>query len=443
MIYKSLLITSLIISSSFSLGFEELATSNKDNLTLEKAVELSLRNDPWLLGNQYSQNAIENKSISVGTYADPKITISAGNLPTDTFNTKQEAMTQLNIGVSQIFPRGDSLEIKQEQLSLQASQFPFQREDRKAKTVMQVTQLWLEAFKAQESIALIEKDYSLFSQLADIAESSYASTRGKTKQQDIIRAQLELTRLDDRLTRLKQQKDMYLSKLSEWIYDFSNDKQLNKNLLESLNLKLPNTLPSISLFSKKFKEKKDDQAVLEEFSNHPVIKSIEQKIKAISKDINLAREEYKPQFGLNASYGLRDKDLKGNSRSDLFSLGVSFDIPIFTKNKQDRDLQAAILKTKSVRTEKLLELRKLYTSYLATKANFERLQEREKLYDGKLLSEMNDQAEASLTSYTNDVGDFSEVVRSRISELNAKIDALNIHVEIQKNYYSNELFFYS
>jgi hypothetical protein len=53
---------------------------------------------------------------------------------------------------------------------------------------------------------------------------------------------------------------------------------------------------------------------------------------------------------------------------------------------------------------------------------------------------MNEQAAASLTAYTNDDGDFAEVVRARIAELNAKIDALNIDVDRQKtiiqiNYY--------
>lgn len=443
MIYKSLLVASLVISSSFSQGLENLKISHKDNLTLEKAVRLSLKNDPWLIGNRYSQSAVENKSIAAGTYPDPKITLGAANLPTDTFNTRQEAMTQLNVGISQIFPRGDSLEIKQEQFNLKASQFPYQREDRKAKIIVQVTKLWLEVFKVQESIALIKKDYALFSQLVDITESNYSTTRGKTKQQDIVRAQLELTKLDDRLTRLKQQQEIYLAKLSEWIYDYSNDKQLNENILNSLTLSLPNSLPKIEVISKITNKSDNVEIILNELKNHPSIKNIDQKIKAISKDINLAKEAYKPQFGVSANYGLRNSDLNGNNRADLFSLGVSFDIPIFTKDRQDKNLEAAILKTKSVKTEKTIELRRLYSEYVATKANLQRLNEREKLYSDKLLSQMNEQAEASLTSYTNDIGDFSEVIRSRISELNAKIDALAIQVEIQKATIQMNYFFIS
>jgi len=54
---------------------------------------------------------------------------------------------------------------------------------------------------------------------------------------------------------------------------------------------------------------------------------------------------------------------------------------------------------------------------------------------------MHDQAEASLTAYTNDDGDFSEVVRSRIAELNASIDSLGINVQRQKSIIQLNYFF--
>ena len=49
-----------------------------------------------------------------------------------------------------------------------------------------------------------------------------------------------------------------------------------------------------------------------------------------------------------------------------------------------------------------------------------------------MLPQIHIQAEASLTAYTNDDGDFSEVVRARIAELNAEIDALAIQVGMEK-----------
>ncbi|MEQ8963564.1 MAG: hypothetical protein RLP02_37605, partial [Coleofasciculus sp. C2-GNP5-27] len=61
---------------------------------------------------------------------------------------------------------------------------------------------------------MIEQDRSLFDYLADVAESAYSNALGRTSQQDVIRAQVELTRLDDRLAALRQQNDVFLAKLS-------------------------------------------------------------------------------------------------------------------------------------------------------------------------------------------------------------------------------------
>lgn len=434
MIYKSLFLSSLIISSSFSLELDDIVKKDVNELALQNVIKIAVLNDSWLKGNEYSQEAIEESSIAAGTYADPKVTIGAANIPTDTFDLNQEAMTQLKVGISQMFPRGDSLEIRQEQLKLQASQYPYQREDRKGKLTVQIAQLWLEAYKAQESIALIEKNRSLFEQLADIAESSYSSAFGKTRQQDIIRAQLELTKLEDRLTLLKQKKDTALLSLSEWLSDFTEDKINSENILESSNLLLPRSFPNIEMINPKyFNLKEDSEKILTTFENHPSIKNIEQKIKATSKSIKLARENYKPQFSVNTSYAKREDDLMGRNRADLFSVGLTFDLPIFVKNKQDKELKVAMLKTRSVETEKILQYKKLFSLYETTKADLIRLKERQSLYLTKLLPQMNEQSEASLTAYTNDDGDFPEVVRSRISQLNAQIDILNINVDIQKN----------
>ena len=82
----------------------------------------------------------------------------------------------------------------------------------------------------------------------------------------------------------------------------------------------------------------------------------------------------------------------------------------------------------------------MYASYRTAKSRLLRLEDRQELYQRRLLAEMMEQAEASLTAYTRDDGDFSEVMRARISELNARIDALVIDVQrlqsiVRLNYY--------
>ena len=160
--------------------------------------------------------------------------------------------------------------------------------------------------------------------------------------------------------------------------------------------------------------------------------AIDKKINASLQGIALAKQSYEPQWGVNASYAYRDDDPMRNNRAHLFSMGVTFDLPLFTDNRQDQQVSAAISQTESVKTERLLLLRQLMGTYSSGKGRLLRLVERQSLYNTKLLPQIQDQAEASLTAYTNDDGDFSEVVRARIAQLNAKIESLTIETQIQK-----------
>ena len=159
-------------------------------LTLAQAVDIAQRNDPWLAGSELRQRAVEAQSTAAGTLPDPVVNLGFANVPTDTFDFDQEAMTQFKVGVSQTFPRGDSRALSSKRLALLGSQFPHQRDDRRARVAVNISNLWLEAFRARESIRLIELDRELFEHLVDVAQSSYATALGRTRQQDLVRAQL-------------------------------------------------------------------------------------------------------------------------------------------------------------------------------------------------------------------------------------------------------------
>lgn len=437
------LLASLILVTGSSISFAQPQV-----LTLNNTVKMAQENDLWLLSNQQSQDSLSSLSVASGSLPDPKVSLGFANVPTDSFDFNQEGMTQFKIGVSQMFPRGDSLNLKRKQLELMANEYPYQRQERKARVVVNVAKLWLDAYKAQESIALIDRDRSLFEQLVDVAESSYATTMGKTSQQDIVRAQLELTQLDDRLTVLNQQRDVALQRLDEWrnnyfIAQASAADLMNSsahemgigNNLSSADLTLDRKLPDIKLLNAELytsATQTQPQKLYEYLVNHPSVKSVEQKINATNSGIALAKQKYKPEWAVNASYGYRDSNPMGEERADLFSVGISFDVPLFTGNKQDKEVQSAVYKAEALRTKKWLLLRQLMASFETTKAQLLRLDQRRKLYQTQLLPQMHEQAEASLTAYTNVTGDFSEVVRARIAELNANIASLDIEVERQK-----------
>jgi len=410
-----------------------ILSAQENPLSLNKTINIAKHNDLWLIESYYSQKSLESQSVAAGSLPDPKVSFNLLNYPTDTFNFGQEPMTQVNIGVSQMFPRGRTLALKKQQMEIQSEVFPFQRLDRSAKVEVMATHLWLDAFKAQQSIALIEQNRSLFEQLAEVAESNYSSAFGKTQQQDIIRAQLELTRLEDRLVMLQQVYDTTVEKLSQWITDRYTQDYSGLDVVEGLNstekLVLDSNLPEIKL--ERSEELNEDEMVAI-FNDHPAVVAIQQKIKVSETGIELAKQKYKPEFAINASYGYRGDSPLGMDRADFLTVGVSFDVPLFTKNRQDKQLQSAVAINDATQTQVYQMLKEMLSSYKSAEAQLKQLDNRQALYVNKLLPQMHEQAEASLTAYTNDTSDFAEVVRSRIAELNAEIDALNIAVDRQK-----------
>lgn len=396
-------------------------------LGLEEAIALARQQDPWLEGSRLRQQAFAARGEAAGSLPDPVVSLGAANLPVDTFDFNQEAMTQFRVGVSQALPRGDSLALGRERFAILGQQQVHQRAERREQLAVTVAGLWLDAYLARESMRLIEADRALFEYLVEVARNAYANAVGRTRQQDIIRAQLELTRLDERVARLRQEREAALGQLGQWLgggYAVAAE-------LPQLPLRAADRVRGGGV---------DSDWLGRVLSIHPAVASLEQDIAAGEVDVALAQQQYKPQWGLNASYGYRDDDPAGMRRADFFSVGVTFDLPLFTNSRQDPALESASARAAASRTDRALALRRLRAGFEAERARLGQLDVRLALYRDRLLAQMHDQSEAALSAYTADDGDFAEVVRARIDELNARVEALGLRVERQRsiarlNYY--------
>lgn len=416
------------------------------SITMQDVIKIAIQHDPWLMGNQLKEEALRAASYGANSLPDPKLSMGLLNLPSDGFALDQEPMTQIKVGLAQTFPRGDSLAIKQQQLSYQADQHPYQREDRKAKIRVTVSQLWLDALKADHTIRMIQKDRVLFEQLVDIVKASYSSAQGNTRQQDVISAQLELARLDDRLTAINSQRDIAMSNLSQWlpssaqlaVSEAFTENTENADVTNNSALPAPTELPNNMQV---FLQRTDNIALLQLLTQHPALLAIEQSAKAGDTAVKLAKQKYKPQWAVNASYAYRNDDPLGQNRADFFSIGITVDIPIFGYAKQDSGVAASSLMAQAIETEKRLLQQRMLSQMLGLYQKKIRLGQREEGFMSAILPQIQEQADASLSGYTNDDGDFSEVMRTRISQLNAKIDLINIQIEKLKIHIQLRYFF--
>jgi outer membrane protein TolC len=389
-------------------------------LELQQAIHLALQNDLWQQGNRHRESALQADAIRAGQLPDPKVMVKLANLPTDTFDFDQEPMTQFIVGVSQLFPRGDTLKLKQRQIRQQMAVNPLLGKNREALVVRQVTEAWLDSYLARQSIRLIEENRILFEQLVDVTRAGYQTAAGRARLQDLVGTQLELTRLDDRIHRLWQQHDAGKQRLTEWLPQ------------DAGNRPLPDRLTGLTLLADI--PRKDVQQVSARLIQHPQVRAAAQQVIVARSGIALARQSYRPAWGASASYGYRDDEPNGSGRerADFFSVGVTFDVPIATGKRQDQQVVAATRLAASHETDRQLLLRSMLAEYGSLRAQLAHLTGRQSLYENKLLMQMKVQAEAALSAYTADEGDFAEVMRAFIAELNARIHALRIAVNRQQ-----------
>ena len=154
-----------------------------------------------------------------------------------------------------------------------------------------------------------------------------------------------------------------------------------------------------------------------------------------NSSIDLAKANYKPGWAIDAGYAYRDGRLpNGESRSDFISVGVSVDLPLFTKNRQDRKLAAAINQRRAATESHEQLVRGLSSQLNAEIARWESLQRRMDLYETQIIVQTKEQAQAALLAYQNNTGDFAEVMRGYIANLNAQLDYDRLQVERAQSY---------
>lgn len=384
-------------------------------LTLEQAIQDALQQDAWLTANQKHQQAALALSEGATVLPDPKITVGLLNMPTDSFDFEQEAMTQVSVQVTQMLPVGDTLEINRQQHRVTAQQAMWQRQNRIALIKREVTRLWLNAYQAQKSLSIVEQSRPLFEQLNDAVASHYRASDGATRQQDLVRAELEIGKLDQRLMALKQSRDAALSQLKQYL-----PEQAEQDLSIAQELFVEQSIGTV--------EALQAPDLSERLIQHPLVKMIDERTNSARLEQSLAEQKYKPQFGVSLGYGYRGEAPNGSERADLASLAVSVSMPIFSSRRQDAAVSAARLQVQALLSDKALLLNDLQSRYQTIKSNWLQLKQREALYQAHLLPQYRATSEAALNAYTRDDGRFIDIVQARIAELNAQVELLNIQV---------------
>ncbi|MBL1141874.1 MAG: TolC family protein [Proteobacteria bacterium] len=394
-----------------------------NELSLAEAERLAL--DADFIIKQYNTRADSLNEIAIAEeqLPDPKAKFGVMNIPVDGFSRTQEPMTQLQFGVQQAFPRGDTLHYKRLRTEDMADVDKAKALEQEKKVLRSLRNSYLNLFLNVKTELILEQNRTLFTQLLDITQRQYAV--GRDNQHDVLRAQLELALVDDRIAEIVGAKEIALAELTKWI---GNDYAQRP---------LPDSFPELSSFV-------SEEEIVSNLNFHPMILMEDAVVNAKEKNIKIAEEQYKPGWMLDLTYGQRSgNNLDGSSRDDFASAMVMVDLPLFTDKRQDKRLSASKLEHQAsqfVRTDRLLELKRQVEK---EHANWVRLGKRLELYETRALVDAEQNSESTLKAYQNDLTDFTTLMRARLTELNTQLDMLKIRVDRAKSqanllYYTRE-----
>ena len=410
----SALFALIFVLSSFLMANKPVVAQT---LSLEQALQLAIQYDPLLKGNAHRKDRFNAEAEASSYWANPQVSASVQNLPTDGFAFDQEPMTQFKVGLKQQLPRGDENLYSQQKYQVMADQMSVESQARKAWLKREVTLTWLDWVYATRRIGLLDKEKSLLTQLLDFTDSRYSQGVAAAAQQDILQVRLALLSLDDKYVQAYQQKNEARSAFSKW-FGAPLDESVSAPLTQSTQdaIEVDAILNDSNLSLSSFLTVIENSEPFSILQHHPEAMLLQIQTQIEAQNVNIAREQTKSQWAFEASYGYRQDAQNGASRADFVSLGVQVDLPFFNKSRQDASIAAAASKMSASETDFRLKVNELAANAEVLKSRLSALSERKALYETALIGETQQLSEAELTAYTTDTGDIGDVVNANLKQ---------------------------
>ncbi|WP_162596522.1 TolC family protein [Vibrio atypicus] len=378
--------------------------------TLPELINSALSNDATRSQFYAQSQAMRETGVAASTLMDPKVKVGFGGLPVDSFKFDEDPMTNISVGLMQQFERGSTLELQQQKANTQADGIASQVQTRELDIINSVTQLWVELGYQQAAQNILEQNKVLMTEMERFIQTNYSI--GKSEAQDLLNAQLQIAKLDDKLQANTQIQRRIVSQLSEWLGD--------EWIRSAHKIKASNTIDWSKL------DQIIDPSMTQHYrrlSQHPMIKMADISIAANQTQVEIAEQAYTPQFGVEVMYAHRQaNNMMGEPASDLVSAYLTMDIPLFTGNRQDRNLAAAQHQVGAAQSQKDALLAQMNAKVNALLVDRENLQQRLTRYQDTLIPQADARIKAVERGYQNNTAQFNDVIAATTDELALRLE---------------------
>jgi len=380
--------------------------SLNQGLTTMSAVETTLRDNPSLAQMQARYQAMLEVPAQVGALPDPTLSLNAMNFPTDSFDRDQEAMTQLQIGLSQQFPFPGKRALREEAAQFEAKAAGYSVAEMQLQLASAVRKRWWQLYYLDHALATVENNRALLRQFISVAKTKYET--GEGLQQDVLLAQLELSKLMDQeiqLQAIRRQQAIQLNILMD----------RSPRELVVLADKVSKQMPALA-----------DETVLYEKSlqKRPMLHKMASHIDAAQSRLDLAKRDYYPDFTVGVTYGDRSGDNplpRGGERSDFVSLMLAVKIPLYTGRKQSKAVSQKSLELQRNRYALQDERGQVMADISSAVTDYQRASEQFRLFESGIVPQARQTVESMLAGYQVNQVDFLNLVRSQVTLFNYEL----------------------
>ncbi len=375
------------------------------SLDMDEARELALERDEELAALEAEIRGQREQAVADGALPDPEVGVGYMNLPVDSFSTSEDMMTQFQLTARQRFPSGRTRELSSEIGETMASVSEALADARRREVTRETADAWVRWAYAGEMLSVAENARNTFEEYVENTRSRYA--RGIGTQRDVTRAQLELSALEERVLELELEYDDAAARLGRWTG--------------------PTAVRGVEPGSGEVEPPPTERMVRDMLAEHPAVRVEALRTEAGELNVDRTRQRYRPEWMVEVGYGFRRaEDAAGDQASDMVSGMVGLSVPLFTRNRQDRETEAARESARAAahrRGDTLNALDGRLERGLAAEERYTRLTE---LYEDRLIEEVSSLVELKFDAYRLDQEDFRELIRSQVDELDYRLRLLRI-----------------
>ncbi len=380
---------------------------------LYQLIQEGLENNQSIQSLEFIVQSLKEEIDFAGSLNDPRLGVGLLNLPTDTFNFDQEPMTQKQIFIAQKIPWFGKLSLQSQQAALKAIKQAAILDAKRLELARQIAVAYYELSFVSSSQEINERLIGMMNQLLRVAETKYAA--GSGLQQDVLHAQVELSKLLDEKIMLEQK--------HRTLEDQMNGLLNRENFIP---IPLPQRLPYPDLTV----QTKELQTLA--LARNPWLKVRQAEIDKAAVETQLARKDYWPDMDFKVAYGQRDESKAGQDWADFFSASVVMNIPLWKKNRQDKKLSANQSRHQAALRSYQNLVRSLPHKIDALATDIQNIQKNYRLITDALIVQAEQWAHSSLAAYEVGKVEFNTMLTAQIRLLRFELQSVNYLLSLYK-----------